>query len=260
MLSIEPIRAFSDNYIWLLTNAANGQCFVVDPGDAEPVLEVLAQRKLTLAGILVTHHHFDHVGGVPLLRERTAATVYGPHNPAIEGIDHRLAEGDTLSVLGFEFSVLEVPGHTLDHIAYFCAGGDDQPPVLFCGDTLFAGGCGRMFEGTAPVLYRSLAKLAALPGNTRVYCAHEYTQANLRFAAAVEPGNHALADRVHEVSLLRAADKPTVPSRLTQERATNPFLRCAEPAVVATLQRLGKWRGETPEEVFAALRTWKDSF
>ncbi|PLW82106.1 hydroxyacylglutathione hydrolase [Kineobactrum sediminis] len=260
MLTIEPIRAFSDNYIWLLTDTANNHCFVVDPGDAEPVLEVLAERQLTLAGILVTHHHFDHVGGLPLLREHTSAVVYGPHNPAIEGVDHRLAEGDTLTVLGLEFSVLAVPGHTMDHIAYYCAGDSEQPPLLFCGDTLFAGGCGRMFEGTAPVLHGSLAKLAALPGSTRVYCAHEYTQANLRFARAVEPDNEALAERAREVAALRATDDPTVPSELAQERATNPFLRCAEPAVAATLHSQGKWQGEKPEEVFAALRTWKDSF
>jgi len=181
MLAIEPIPAFNDNYIWLLRRSDSPEAVVVDPGDAVPVLEALARRDLRLTGILVTHHHPDHVGGLARLVAETAPTVYGPHNPAISGIDRRLGAGDRIELLGRSFEVMEVPGHTLDHIAYFSAG---EPPLLFCGDTLFAGGCGRLFEGTAPMMHRSLQSLAALPPETRVYCAHEYTLANLAFARA----------------------------------------------------------------------------
>ncbi|MDO8862355.1 hydroxyacylglutathione hydrolase [Haliea sp. E1-2-M8] len=260
MLVIEPLAAFSDNYIWLLRDSGSRRCFVVDPGDAAPVLAILERDQLELAGVLITHHHFDHVGGLEELIAHSDPVVYGPRNPAITGISRPLQAGASIEVLGLEFSVIAVPGHTLDHIAYYHAGSSGQPPLLFCGDTLFAGGCGRMFEGTAPVMYASLASLAALPGATRVYCAHEYTQANLRFARAVEPDNSDLARRAAEVAAARERGEPTVPSELAVELTTNPFLRCEEPALVAALRRQGKWQGEKPEEVFAALRTWKDSF
>lgn len=260
MLSIEPIHAFSDNYIWLLTRAGSRDCAVVDPGEAAPVLRVLEARGLRLDTVLVTHHHFDHVGGIPELLAQHPARVVGPHNPAIETVTERVAAGDRVEVLGATFEVLEVPGHTLDHIAFYRPATADQAPLLFCGDTLFAGGCGRLFEGSPAQMHDSLGQLAGLPGETAVYCAHEYTQANLRFARAADPDNAALQAREEEVAQLRAQERPTVPSNIALERATNPFLRSGEAALVDTLRRQGKWQGDDPETVFAALRSWKDEF
>lgn len=257
MLTIRPIPAFADNYIWLLTRPGSTDACVVDPGDAAPVEAALAREGLHLRAVLVTHHHMDHIGGLARLRERFDPQVFGPHNPAIQDVDTRLGEGDSIEVLGARFAVLAVPGHTLDHIAYFHAGDE---PLLFCGDTLFAGGCGRLFEGTPAMMYASLQSLAALPGETRVYCAHEYTLANLRFARAVEPGNHALAQRQSRAEQARARGEPTVPSRLAEELATNPFLRCGEAAVHDTLRGQDRLRGESPEQVFASVRGWKDTF
>ncbi len=257
MLNIRPIPAFSDNYIWLITCGDSPEAFVVDPGDAAPVMAALDREGLTLAGVLITHHHFDHVGGLAQLRDRFAPVVYGPHNPAIEGIDHRVAAGDEVSVFGHSFSVLAVPGHTLDHIAYFHAA---EEPVLFCGDTLFAAGCGRVFEGTAPMMHQSLQVLAALPGDTRVYCAHEYTLANLAFATAVEPDNSALQARFEAARQTREAGQPTVPSTLALELATNPFLRCDQPELKASLSRQGRLPDDEADQVFAEIRGWKDTF
>ncbi len=257
MLDIQPIPAFDDNYIWLFTDAAGERACVVDPGDAGAVEQALQAAGLQLEAVLVTHHHFDHVGGLSQLRERHAPRVFGPHNPAIEGIDVRVGQGDTVEVLGRTFDVLAVPGHTLDHIAYFQAGDE---PVVFCGDTLFAGGCGRMFEGQPAQMLASLDTLAALPPATRVYCAHEYTLANLRFARAVEPANQALQARQAEAEATRARQVPTVPSTLAMELATNPFLRCREAPVIAGLAAAGHLRGEAPAEVFASVRAWKDDF
>lgn len=260
MLSIEPIHAFSDNYIWLLTRPGSRDCAVVDPGEAAPVLEVLDARGLRLDTVLVTHHHFDHVGGIPALLSRQPRRVIGPYNPTIETLTEQVAAGDCVEVLDATFEVLEVPGHTLDHIAWFRPASDDQAPLLFCGDTLFAGGCGRLFEGSPAQMYHSLGLLSDLPGETAVYCAHEYTQANLRFARAADPENPALLARQVEAARLRRENRPTVPSTLALERATNPFLRCQEAALVGNLRRQGKWQGDDPEAVFAALRSWKDEF
>ena len=257
MLQIEPIPAFSDNYIWLLRDDAGEEAWVVDPGDAQPVIDRLDGLNLNLTGVIITHHHFDHVGGLDILCAKYQCRVYGPHNPAITQVTDRLADGDVATVLGREFRVLEVPGHTLDHIAYFHY--SDQP-VLLCGDTLFAGGCGRVFEGTAPMMHKSLRSLAALPAATRVYCAHEYTLANLAFASAVEPGNVALQERVSEAQATRARDEATVPSTIGLELATNPFLRCESGDLVASLREQGKLAGETGDEVFATVRSWKDNF
>lgn len=257
MLTITPISAFSDNYIWLIYDEGSRQAFVVDPGDAAPVEATLDEMQLTLAGILITHHHFDHTGGLAQLRASHSPVVYGPANATIEGIDRQLVAGDTITVLGREFSVLEVPGHTLDHIAFY-HGGDE--PLLFCGDTLFAGGCGRVFEGTPPMMHQSLQLLAALPPATRVYCAHEYTLANLAFARAVEPENTALALRIAEAEASRARLEPTVPSTLSLELDTNPFLRCAEPAMLEALRKQDRLQGDSAPEVFATVRAWKDSF
>ncbi|WP_116364129.1 hydroxyacylglutathione hydrolase [Parahaliea mediterranea] len=255
MLSISPIPAFNDNYIWLLEKAS--QAVVVDPGEAPPVLRALEERGLQLAGILITHHHFDHVGALPELLAIADVPVWGPHNPAIEQVSQRLGAGDRVTVLGHDFDVLEVPGHTLDHIAYFHGG---EQPLLFCGDTLFAGGCGRVFEGTPAMMHASLQALAALPQNTLVYCAHEYTLANLAFARAVEPDNSALAQRATRAQELRQRNEPTVPSSIDLELATNPFLRCNTTALRNALSQQGRLEGDSGAEVFATVRAWKDHF
>jgi len=257
MLNIQPIPAFTDNYIWLLADESSQQAYVVDPGDAGPVTETLTRLQLNLAGILVTHHHPDHVGGLQALCARYDPLVVGPHNPGIRGITRRVGAGDSVEVLGVDFDVLEVPGHTLDHIAYVHRGAN---PMVFCGDTLFAGGCGRLFEGTPDMMLRSLDSLAALDPATRVYCAHEYTLANLAFARAVEPDNRALARRIASDGESRRRGEPTVPSNIMTELATNPFLRCNEPELQASLRQQEKYPGDDPVDIFAAVRGWKDVF
>ena len=257
MLTIDPIPAFSYNYIWLIYDEASREAFVVDPGDAGPVAARLEEMRLTLTGILITHHHFDHTGGLEQLRKQYSPVVFGPINPSVSGIDHRVAAGDVVQVLGTDFSVMEVPGHTLDHIAYY-HGGDS--PVLFCGDTLFAGGCGRVFEGNPPMMYASLESLAQLPGNTRIYCAHEYTLANLAFARAVEPDNAELLQRIADAESTRARNEPTVPSNIALELETNPFMRCTAPELIDSLRSQGRLQGESAAEVFATVRGWKDNF
>jgi len=257
MLNIHPIAAFADNYIWLIYDPSSRQAFVVDPGDAQPVLDTLQAMQLELAGILITHHHFDHIGGVQALCDIYQPVVYGPLNPAINGITRRLQAGARLDVLGMSFEVLEVPGHTLDHIAYVHRG---RSPLVFCGDTLFAGGCGRLFEGNPAMMLQSLQSLAALPPSTRVYCAHEYTLANLAFAREVEPDNVALAQRSALAAATRQRGEPTVPSDIGLERATNPFLRCNVEELRESLRQLGKLQRESTEEVFTLVRGWKDNF
>lgn len=252
VFTIEPISAFSDNYIWLLHNGTDA--VVVDPGDAGPVLAALSERKLALKGILITHHHFDHVGGLEALTAATQCEVWGPENPKIIPVTHRVSEGDTLHILGQAFQVMEVPGHTLDHIAYQGEG------ILFCGDTLFAGGCGRVFEGTHPMMRNSLAKIRRLDPQTKIYCAHEYTLANLQFAVAADPKNTVLEERVTHCESLREQNIPTVPSILADEIATNPFLRWDAPSVMATLVAESKLIGSNSDDVFAGLRRWKDMF
>ncbi len=257
MLDVRPIPAFTDNYIWLITSPNDKRAFVVDPGDGQVVRDTLESEGLDLAGILVTHHHFDHVGGLALLREAYAPVVYGPDNPAIDGIDQVVSAGDAVEVLGAQFSVIAVPGHTLDHIAYFA---DGEAPLLFCGDTLFAGGCGRLFEGSPAMMHQSLQSLAALPAGTQVFCAHEYTLANLAFAQAVEPGNAELADRVAAAEATRAAGQPTVPSTIALELATNPFMRCEQPELIDALRQQGRLQQPDAVAVFATVRGWKDNF
>ena len=256
MTSIHAVPAFSDNYIWLLENN-DGSALVVDPGDATPVEQALQSRGLSLSEILVTHHHFDHVGGVDRLKAAHDCHVWGPDNPSVTSIDVVLRDGDHLSVGDFEFEIIAVPGHTLDHIAYYQAG---ENPVLFCGDTLFAGGCGRIFEGNPPMMHQSLSRLAVLPASTAVYCAHEYTLANLAFARAADPGNETLMQRERDARALRAANTPTVPSTIGLERATNPFLRSHEPGLRAGLADAGRAPGGDDVETFAQLRAWKDNF
>jgi hydroxyacylglutathione hydrolase len=254
-LEIAPIPAFEDNYIWLMRRAGRSECAVVDPGDEGPVIARLEADGLDLAAILITHKHRDHIGGIEELKTRfPRAQVFGPAGEPIPLRDVAVRDGDTVTVPGIAaaFLVLGVPGHTEDHVAYLGEG------ALFCGDTLFAGGCGRVFTGTHAQLHASLERIAKLPPDTRVYCAHEYTEANLGFAQWVEPDNAELARRIVEVEALRGRGEPTVPSTLGLERLTNPFLRVGEPTVVAAAER---WAGRLlPErvEVFRAVRTWKD--
>ena len=256
MISIDPIPAFTDNYIWCLHDGKFA--WVVDPGAAAPVIRFLAAQQLTLQGILVTHHHADHIGGIDELLQRFSdLTIYGPYNPTIAPITRRLREGETITVFGEVFNVLEVPGHTLDHIAYL--GTTMHSPALFCGDTLFAAGCGRLFEGTPEQMFASLEKIKHLADDTRVYCAHEYTQANLRFAQAVEPDNLAVKQRAQSAAQLRANHQPTVPSTLALELETNPFLRADQSSVrMAALRHDPQSSNEV--EIFAAIRRWKDRF
>lgn len=255
-MELIALPAFTDNYIWMLHDGTDA--VVVDPGEAAPVLSALDERHLTLAAILVTHHHGDHVGGVDALRSRLTGPVYGPKRERIPEPFVALADGDSIDLLGLRFEVIEVPGHTAGHIAFFHAGRDGAP-LLFCGDTLFSGGCGRLFEGTADQMHASLERLSSLPGETRVCCAHEYTLSNLKFARAVEPGNAELARYGAQCESLRAAGRPTLPSTIAVERAINPFLRCAEAEVYAAARAQGARSAEGPE-VFAALRRWKNEF
>jgi hydroxyacylglutathione hydrolase len=260
MPAIIPIPAFADNYIWLVREGANAT--VVDPGDAEPVLAYLDREGLALTAIVNTHHHGDHVGGNAGLLARAPVPVCGPARETIPGRTQALAEGDRITVpgIGLALRVLDVPGHTAGHIAYFGDDGGDGHPIAFVGDTLFAGGCGRLFEGTPQQMSGSLGKLARLPRDTRAYCAHEYTLANLRFALAVEPGNVALRDRRDREAAKRERGEPTVPSTIGEELATNPFLRAAEPAVFAAAQAHAGRKLADAVESFAELRAWKNAF
>ena len=258
LMNLAALPAFSDNYIWLLHDGR--RAWVVDPGDAAPVQAALDANRLELAGILVTHHHPDHVAGIDALRTRLAADgqVHGPARERIPTPCVPHGDGDLIDVLGVSFEALEVPGHTAGHLAYVQRDGA-VAPLLFCGDTLFSGGCGRLFEGTPTQMAASLARLAALPADTRVCCAHEYTLANLRFAAQVEPGNEALAQYRQRCEAQRAAGQPTLPSTLAVELQINPFLRCGEACVVASARAQGA-EGNDGVSVLAALREWKNRF
>lgn len=262
MLKIDAIPAFDDNYIWLISRTDSDQAVVVDPGDGQAVQAVLDANKLTLNTILITHHHFDHVGGIEALCKDRQVHVIGPQNPAIEGLSQRVQANDTCDVLGISFTVKEVPGHTLDHIAYFASNTDTatQSPVLFCGDALFAGGCGRMFEGNPTQMCNSLAVMRDLPEATQVYCAHEYTLANLNFALAVEPDNKALSERYQQAQALRDNAQATVPSTIGLERKTNPFLRTHLSDIVQAAQKQAGATLSNESEVFATIRGWKDNF
>jgi hydroxyacylglutathione hydrolase len=254
MMQIHPVPAFEDNYLWVIEDGRHAAA--VDPGDEQPVQAFLESRGLALSAILVTHHHGDHVGGVEWLAGRWKCPVFGPAGERIDGLTQRLREGDRITVPGLELelAVLDVPGHTRGHIAY--AG----PGMVLCGDTLFACGCGRLFEGTPAQMQESLAKLARLPGETRVYCAHEYTMSNIRFALAVEPGNAKLLARSERDAAARAAGRPTLPCTIADELDTNPFLRWASPEVIASASRHAGRALAAPVEVFAAVREWKNGF
>lgn len=264
-MNLIPIPAFSDNYIWMLQDGS--RAIVVDPGDEKPVLDALEHAGLQLAAILVTHHHFDHTGGVAALHASTRAPVFGPARESIPEPFTPLAQGDHAQALGLHFEVMDVPGHTAGHIAYFLrsstrnGAASFHAPLLFCGDTLFSGGCGRLFEGTPTQMLASLDALAALPDDTQVCCSHEYTLSNLRFAQAVEPDNAELASYMAHCQSLRIGGQSTLPSKLSTERRINPFLRSREPSVLRAIRSHAGLAADAGEaDVFAALRQWKNDF
>lgn len=254
MADVIAIPAFEDNYLWLLVHGKYAA--VVDPGDAEPVWDYLQQHQLTLSAILCTHHHGDHIGGIRSLLSHGTVPVYGPAQEAIPHRSVAVKQGDivTLPELELEFTVLDVPGHTAGHVAYYGA------ERLFCGDTVFGCGCGKLFEGTPPMMYASLSKIAALPDNTRMYCAHEYTLENIQFAKTVEPHNPDLLAREAADRTTRERGEPTIPSLLLTEKRTNPFLRSHEASVIAAAEQHVGHPLREPAQVFAAVRAWKDTF
>ena len=256
-MNIQSIKAYSDNYIWLITT--NEGNLVIDPGEASPVINYMHQHSLGLTDILITHHHYDHVGGVIELKKDIAGKVIGPQNDQIEGLDEHVIQGMVVKSCGLKFNVIEIPGHTLDHIAYYLA--DPQQPRLFCGDTLFSGGCGRVFEGTHEQMYQSLEKLKDLPDNTLVYSAHEYTLANLQFAKEVEVNNYYISEYIEVCQKKIELDLPTLPSSIAIEKKVNPFMRCSETSLRQSIsQAMLSSETASDSEIFAYLREWKDSF
>ena len=255
MLKISPINAFSDNYIWLIqTNEGNT---LVDPGDSKPIISTIDKLGITIDDILITHHHFDHIGGLELLKPLIKGSVIGPKNNAIALLDKHVGEGDIIESIGLQFSVFEVPGHTLDHIAFYS---ETEKEVLFCGDTIFSGGCGRVFEGTFEQMNHSLEKLMNLPSKTEIYCAHEYTLSNLQFALMAEPDNVDLKEYELNSKNKREKNIPTIPTTLGQELQINPFLRVAETSLrEAISDKLDHSNITSNAEVFGFLRSWKDS-
>ena len=255
MFEILPLRAFSDNYIWTLIK--DDEVTVVDPGDSGPVKEFLKDKALNFKNILITHHHFDHTGGIEDLSRNFNCTVYGPNGDHINGIDKTLVEGDQFEISDVTFNVLATPGHTLDHLSFFT---NNSQPLLFSGDTLFFGGCGRLFEGTPEQMFQSLSKLSMLSKETQVFCGHEYTESNLNFAAEVEPLNQELNNQLNEVRNLRKEDQITLPSSIAMELSVNPFMRCEENDVIMAAQEYSKREVSQPDEVLEVIRNWKDNF
>lgn len=251
---VVPVKAFSDNYIWTIRDGKRAA--VVDPGDARPVLDYLEREKLELVAILNTHHHADHVGGNAGLLARWKVPVVGPDDARIREVTDRVKQGSrwTLPHFGIEFEVFEIPAHTRSHIAFYGGG------MLYCGDTLFAAGCGRLFEGTPAQMHDALSRLMKLPDETLVYCGHEYTLSNIRFARAVEPDSVVLRDLEAKTRAQRDRDEPTLPSTIAQEKATNPFVRVREPAVVASAEKHAGRKLNGPVEVLGVLREWKNNF
>jgi len=254
MLSVEPIKAFEDNYIWLVTT--NEGSIVVDPGESSKIIKLIDENKINLKGIFVTHHHYDHTDGLEDLSSKLNIDIYGPSNN-INEINKRVKNSDHISILGIDFKIIEVPGHTLDHIAFYSF--NDGEPILFCGDTLFAGGCGRIFEGTYEQMFESLNKLSSLPKNTKIYCGHEYTLSNLKFAIEADSSNKDLIKEYEQIKRLRNIDCPSLPSTLDRELKVNPFLRYDNHSIKNKIKKEFGISGNGLD-IFTALRKWKDSF
>ena len=254
MLTVEPINAYDDNYIWLITT--NEGSLVVDPGESNKIIELIDSNKINLRGVLITHHHYDHTNGLLDLIKKKDLEVYGPNNN-IQEINNRVIELDKFTIIGIEFEVIEIPGHTLDHIAFYSF--NNGEPILFCGDTLFAGGCGRVFEGTYKQMFDSLKKISSYPQETKVYCGHEYTLSNLKFALEVDTNNHELENEFNNVKSLIASNTPSLPTTLQKELKINPFLRCNQNTIKnKVIKKFDMVDDEL--EIFTALRKWKDNF
>jgi len=256
MLEIIPLAALKDNYIWLLKNKASGHIAIVDPSEAEPVLKLIESEGLIPIAILITHHHWDHVGGIAEIAEKYNIPIYTPKTESVEGSTHPVGEGDVIDLdkLNLKLNILDVPGHTAGAIAYYAEG------MVFSGDTLFTAGCGRMFEGTPPQMHASLSKFKNLADDTLLYCGHEYTESNLQFAAVVEPENKAIQRRLIQTKKIRDKNQCTVPATLKQEKASNPFLRCEQNSVINAANKHSGKKLDKPHEVFAEIRRWKDNF
>ena len=257
MLNVHPIHAFSDNYIWVIHNQTHAA--VIDPGIASPVIEYLQSKKLQLSAILITHHHHDHTGGNAELLQSFNVPVYGPHNESIATVSHPLRDGDQVNLeeMSLNLVVLDTPGHTRGHVAYY---GSNPFNMIFCGDTLFACGCGRVFEGTAQQMYQSLQKLSQLPSDTLIFCTHEYTLGNIQFARTVDPENARLIDFEISAQELRSRNVPTIPTTLILERKINPFIRCGQQEIINSAQNYSGKSLSDPIEVFTVLREWKNNF
>ena len=254
MLSIKPIKALSDNYIWLVTT--NEGSIVIDPGESKQIIDLVKSNEIDLEGILITHHHYDHTNGIEEILKYKKVEVYGPKNN-INSITKRVKQNDVFNLIGLKFEVIETPGHTLDHIAFYCL--KDEKSILFCGDTLFSGGCGRVFEGTYSQMYESLKKLSKLPEDTQIFCGHEYTSSNLQFACAVEPNNQFIKEYNEEIIEKTKNGVPSLPSSLKIEHTINPFIRCNEENLIDNInKKFGEVSSEI--EIFSTLRKWKDDF
>ena len=253
MLNVEPIKAYTDNYIWLVST--NEGSIIVDPGESEEILNLVDSNKIDLKGVLITHHHYDHTNGLIDLTNKINLEVYGPKK--IDGINNIVKESDKFSLIGIDFEVIEIPGHTLDHLAFYSS--NNRDPILFCGDTLFAGGCGRVFEGTFEQMFESLKKISNYPKETKIFCGHEYTLSNLKFALEADEDNKQLADEYINVKKLISSDIPSLPTNLNKELKVNPFLRCNEINIKNKV--IDKFDIIDDElEIFTALRKWKDNF
>ena len=254
MLSVEPIKAFTDNYIWLVST--NEGSIVIDPGESKNIQKLIDNKTIDLKGILITHHHYDHTNGLSELVKKNELEVYGPVNN-IDGINHRLNDKDKISIIGIDFDVMSIPGHTLDHIGFYSANANN--PILFCGDTLFAGGCGKIFEGTYEQMFHALKKITKLPTNTNIYCGHEYTLSNLKFALEADHTNKELIEEFKKVENKINSNIPSLPTTLDKELKVNPFLRCDNINIQNKI--IEKFKVSNNElEVFTALRKWKDNF